>query len=250
LADLTDLGSLTNFDFTQSLGTAWFILQLVFVLAFVVGVIILIKWLVQFNVLCQIEERHGNNVYHYNKKGKLGYAKNDKKKITQRLFIFGVKKSVMFPAYVKNLETFTDGNGLTMPSALMDDGFKNILGITKKGKITLRLFKDGDEITVVPWYDQDVKEFLRVTKPIREQWADNLLREGEELFKPEPTFLERYGAMVMVGGAFIVVSIIFIMLFNKFDNLDSLAGALNNYAEAMNSMSGAIRETGVQSLSG
>jgi hypothetical protein len=121
-----------------------------------------------------------------------------------------------------------------------------LFGVTNKGKSALRLLKDGDEYTAVSWQNTEVEKYLRVSNPVRQQWANNLFREGMELFAPEKGFWDKYGSFIMMGGTFVIIAIIFIFLFNKLEVMQDYAGALNNYANAITEMAKAVRETGVQ----
>lgn len=246
--------------FGNSLSVAWVVLQIIFGIGLLLTIFFVIKWYLSYNVLAVVSEKRGTTVYNYPAKAKLFYDKKDKNKVVQRVKIFGQKRPLLFPTFLRDesgqflLKDRLNKKGEVISNVTMSPkikNYENIFGVTKKGKLSFNIFKEGDEFTIVPWYNEDIREYLRVSKPTREQWANNLLREGlEELFPRDQGFFEKYGSLVMMGGAFIVIAIIFIMLFNKFDQLASLSGALNHYADSLSQMASAVRETNVQNLGG
>lgn len=216
----------------------------------------LIYYLLSFNVTCHVEEKMKDGTTRtYIKKAKTYYdRKKDGDYPLLRMKIFGMKKPLMFPSYSKDgaggfikrpLSEKQASSGLEVK---VDDFSQQLWGVTQKGKSSLRLIKDGDEFTAVPWANEDVQKYLKVSMPVRQQWANNLLRESWELFAPKQGFFEKYGSMIMMGGTLVIIMIIFIVLFNKFDEIEQLSAALNNYAGAMTDFAKALRETGVQRL--
>lgn len=54
----------------------------------------------------------------------------------------------------------------------------------------------------------------------------------DQIYKEKENFWEKYGHYVVFLGTLAIITVILITLFNKFEHLDKLAGALNNVAES------------------
>lgn len=242
----------------NALRGAGFWLSIILVVGMIVAIIFFIRYLLSFNILCIVEEKMRDGITRVTtKKAKIIYDnKKDGKNLVQRLVIYGHKKQIMFPVFVKDEEgnmveqAQLDKKGRPLPTlhVSQDADFK-LFGVTAKGKSALRMLKEGDEYTAVSWHNSEVEKYLRVSNPIRQQWANNLFREGMELFAPDKGFWDKYGSFIMMGGTFVIIAIIFIFLFNKLEVMQDYAGALNNYADAIREMAKAVRDTGVQSVS-
>lgn len=128
--------------------------------------------------------------------------------------------------------------------------FKSLYGVTKGGKRAIRLLKEGNEYTAIPWSNKDAIEYLRESKPVRKQWANNSFREGMEVFKDEQSWLQKYGGLVTMMGAFVTIMIIFIFLFSKLEVLEVHASAINNYATALGEFTKTVQAVGVQNIGG
>lgn len=239
--DISQVGAQVTAGFR---GAGFWLEILAFVVLFVV-ILIMIWYMLSFNVTLQVEEFRHKNHFVRQMKGKLIYdKKKDGQNVIQRLKIYGIKKTVMLPYFVKDeIEKNPDGTVSKYEST-----FKGIYATTKKGKLALRLIKEGDDFHVVPWIDVEVKEYLRVSKPTRMQWANNMMRELYELFPKKKDGWEKYGGAIMFGGTLVLITIIFIMLFNKFEYIKDYSAALNNYASALMEFTKAVRETNVQPL--
>lgn len=221
---------------------------IIFFLVLVALLLWLVYYLTSFNITCFVEERRSHGTFFSTRKAKVRYdVQKDGKNLLQRMIIFGEKKPVMFPQHTKNL--FDKGRIVTTPTFTngenSDELFK-LFGTTKKGKMAVRMIKEGDEYTIIPFFDKDVAEYLRVTRPVRLQWANVSIKEGRELFANKMGFMEKYGSMIMLGATMMVILVIFIMLFNKFDQLEMMSKSIDGYASAVSEFAQAVRETGVQ----
>ena len=118
--------------------------------------------------------------------------------------------------------------------------FDNLFGITRKGKIAIRMLKDGNEFTVIPFVNEDVGEYLKESNPVRKQWTQQMLRERDEMFKPPTKAWMQLLPFIAIGVILITMIIVFALLFNKFDKLEGLANAEKLDAESRIVMAGAI----------
>lgn len=266
MATIPGIGELNATTLSSAFSQAWFWIQIILFIGLIVILFFLIKYLLSYNIHTVIEEKVNNNIIVQFRRAKIRYdKKKDGQNLIQRIQIMGIKKPVMYPVYSKDdmgnvvANNRYDKKGNIIPTLNIaeynpqkSDDVKQLnyrlFAVTRRGKYALRFLKDGDEYTAVPWNNSEIEEYLRQSQPVRQQWANNVFREGMTLFAPEKGFWEKYGSVVMMGSAFVVIMIIFVFLFNKFDNLQSLSGSLNNYADAMKQFAQAVRETNVQNI--
>jgi len=259
--------------------TIFIIVGVVLVLLLLGIVGLLVWWFKSFNIQAVIEEKLEHGTYVTTKRARIRYDKRDQGNPIERIQLLGQKNSwfIMPPSYVAQelksrlmqkiaaKKKRRDGGYGWIPLLPEADDpvnieeeikkqtngwYKSLYGVTKGGKKAIRLLKEGNEYTCIPWSDEKTIEYLQESRPVRKQWANNSFREGLEVFKDEPSFMQKYGGMITMMGAMLTIAIIFIFLFAKFDTLEAVAGAMNRHSEAMIEMAKTARAVGVQNVGG
>ena len=222
-------------------------LEVIVALVVVIIVTIVIMRLLKYNLLAWVEEKTEFGTYVYHKRAKIVVDNKDRLNPVEKIKLLGVKNvwAIMPPTYV--LEQFKNKEGQTDKSSV-SQWYKSLYALTKRGRKCIRLLRDGAEITAIPFTNVDVENYLRITKPVRVQWANSMFREGLEMYKPEANWVEKYGSLIAFGGAMLVILIIFIVLFEKFEMLEQMSGAINNYSDQLAEYVKALREVNTQTV--
>lgn len=221
-------------------------LEVIAAIVVLIIVTIVIIRLTKYNILAWVEEKTEFGTYVYHKRAKIVVDNKDKLNPVEKIKLLGVKHvwAIMPPTYV--LEALKS-EGQTDKSTV-SKWYKSLYALTKRGKKCIRLLRDGAEITAVPFTNADVENYLRITKPVRVQWANSMFREGLEMYKPEANWAEKYGSLIAFGGAMLVILIIFIVLFEKFEMLETMSSAINNYSQELSEYVKALREVNTQTV--
>ena len=197
----------------------------------------MIWWFRSYNITCVIEEKleGGTPRLRIRKAKYKTFKKKDGGNPVERIIFMGGKNHEIMPP------TFIEELSIKQNEAFKQSkSYKSLYGISIKGKFFLRLLKSGDNYSIVPWNNHDVENYLKVSEPVRKMWANNLFREGMDLFPRVTGFWEKYGSILIMGGTLVVVLFIFIFLFQKLDMLKDNTAAINNYADALREFTKAI----------
>jgi hypothetical protein len=239
-----------GFDLTTTVQTAYIIGIVAVVLLVLAVFVFVLLTVLKYDVKAIIEEKHLHGTIITTKKAKIGYDRN-KKSISrvEKIFLFGQRfgMPIMPPTHI--LESIQNKEkNKELVQKRINEYIGSCYGITNKGKKAIRLIKIGNEYTVIPFADASILDYLQVSKPVRLQWLNNMIKEGDQMFTNEPSFWQQYGSMVMFGGAMIIIMIIFIVLFNQLGKLETISAAINNQAAAMNEYVKVLRELTVQPI--
>lgn len=208
-------------------------------------IVFIIIHVLRYNMLTFIEERHEHGVFVKTKRAKIVYDKSvSDKNPVEMIRILGdrIHRPIMPPTHV--IAKMTEAGKM----AELGTWYKSLYGTTTRGKKALRLLKDGDTLTAIPFTNREVSEYLRVTKPVRSQWANNLFLEGMDMYRDEPNFMQKYGVMMGLAGLMITMIIVFALLFNQFDQLEGSSAAINGFAQALNEHASALKQSCSQAL--
>lgn len=222
--------------------------EIFIVLLVVLGILLYINYVLSFKHLVIVEEKLTHGVLVSSHRGKIVYNKKyDPNKIVERLSIFGVKQDIMIPVHMaEQIEELNKLKGVDKKKSYIvanKERFENLFGINRKGKLAIRMLKDGNEFTVIPFLNQDVAEYLKESNPVRKQWTIQMLRERDEMFKPTEKTWMKLLPFIAIGAILITMVIVFALLFNKFDKLEGLAAAEKLDAESRIVMAGAMGNT-------
>lgn len=219
--------------------TALIVIFGLFIAAIIVIAFFIIRFLLSYNIKCVIEEHREHGIFIDVRRGKITFNKKDKGNPVERIRMLGVKNSwpIMPPTFL--LETTEN---------VPEKWYKSLYGTTRKGKMAIRLMKDGNQYTVIPWSDDKNVEYLRITKPTRLQWANAMLRESAEVFPEEKGFMEKYGHYVAFGATLMVILVIFIILFDKFDTLAGISDAITTHAKSVTEYAQSLKEFNTQPI--
>lgn len=231
-----------------SINWAMIIFWITIFLAFIIVLIItyIVIKVLQYNITAIVEERHEHGIFIKVKRARIVYDKKSmEKNPVEMIRILGdrVSKPIMPPTHVIE-QLKREGK-----ETLIKSWHKSLYGTTNRGRKAIRLVKDGDVLTVIPFTNVEVTEYLRITKPVRSQWANNLFLEGMQMYKDEPTFMQKYGVMLGLAGLMMTIIIVFALLFNQFDVLKDNASAINTFAGALNNHATALKQSCSQALS-
>jgi len=233
--------SAPSINWAQILG----IVQIVMIGAILIGLTYFIIKYLKYNIKIIIEERHEYGTFVKFKRAKIGYDKNDKDRTVEQIYLLFERtgypimpSSSVYQELIENSKT----------GELAEGWYKSCYGLTNRGKKVLRVVKEGNEYTIIPFTNDNVLPYLRISKPVRMQWANNMLRQGIELYKGEPSFMEKYGSYVILGGTLIVVLLIMIFMFEKLDNINAYAQGLADFAAATREHAEALKAFGQQTI--